>query len=137
MDIIVVSILQVSDFENDLGYVGVRATSGLSISSIYLPALPVQPVSLFYCHVFPSLMASVNLSATGGVRMWMEWEEKKTPRLQGRLLFLKADSPAPCHSLAFATWVLAECPSRRKLLYETGSSTKGIDFLKLFKWLMV
>lgn len=68
--------------------------------------------------------------------MQMEWE-KETPRLQERLLSLKADSPAPCHSLVFATWELAECPSRRKLLYETGSSTKGIDFLKLFKWLMV
>lgn len=60
--------------------------------------------------------------------MQMKRKEKQTPRLQERLLFLKADSPAPCHSLAFAPRVLAGCSSGRKLLYETGSSTKGIDF---------
>lgn len=133
--IIVVSILRVNDFENDLGYVGVRATSGLSISSISPPPLPVQPL-YFTATYFPcSWLVSICLQRE-------EWESdgmrgERSPKAAGETPFLKADSPALCHSLAFATWVLAGCPNRRKLLYETGSSTKGIDFFKLFIWLMV
>lgn len=54
---------------------------------------------------------------------------RKKPRgCKRNFVFLKAESPAPWYSLASAPRVLAGRPSGRKMLYETGSGTEGIDF---------